>query len=304
MGYYQRDYYRPSGFGSFSLFPLVLKNLIIINAVVFVLQILLEKVAIGDYPGWFLLNNYFALNPFSGANQYGIEYNFQIWQLVTYQFMHADFMHIGFNMLMLWMFGHEICNEMGERKFLFFYLLSGVGAGLLQLLFTHSGGYTIGASGAVYGVMIAFAMYYPDRYMYIYFLIPVRAKYVVAGLIIMEYLAVSNDGSMIAHMAHIGGAMTGAVFVLLDRRYKFNFNNLFKSKKPFGANNQSGAYRRPYFENDTEVKEAKFYDINSPTKDQVTQDDIDRILDKISKSGYQNLTSEEKRILFEASKRN
>ena len=107
-----------------------------------------------------MLTKYFALNPLGEG--------FQIWQLITYQFMHAGFTHILFNMFFLWMFGMEIEHIMGSQKFLIFYLLSGVGAGLFQLLisplFIWRSRSNLGASGAVYGVMIAFAMFFPDRY--------------------------------------------------------------------------------------------------------------------------------------------
>lgn len=304
MGFDSRDYYRPSGFGGFSFFPPVIKNLLIINGGVFLLQMIFDNINFYGVPGWYILNRYFALNPLYGIDSAGMPYNFKIWQFLTYQFMHGNFTHILFNMFMLWMFGLEIENLMGSRKFLFYYLLCGFGAGLFQLflapLFSGSYGPTIGASGAVFGIMIAFAMFFPDRYIFLYFLIPIKAKYLIAFLIVIEFLSI-NEPTLVAHLAHIGGAVTGFIFILFERNYRFNFNyifSLFKSKKNF---NKSPRFRKPSYTND--IEEAEFYEIDSSKEEEITQEEIDRILDKISQSGYKNLTEREKRILFEASKK-
>jgi membrane associated rhomboid family serine protease len=314
MGLDSRDYYRPSGLGGFSFFPPVLKNLIIINVAVFFIQMILENISYNGIPGitWNdVFMRYFALYPLSGNEAVGLP-SFQIWQLLTYQFMHANFTHILFNMFALWMFGMEIENMMGPRKFLTYYLTCGLGAGLLQILlsplFSSGMGPTIGASGAVFGIMIAFGMLFPDRYIFLYFLIPIKAKYLIAILVIFEFMSVGGQ-SLIAHFAHIGGAITGVIFILIDRRKSFSRKRLFDNfKKPsgntsFGPNYRKPSINRPIFKND--IEDANFYDINGSPKDEdaITQDVIDQILDKISQSGYQNLTEREKKILFEASKK-
>ena len=316
MGYDSRVYYRPSGFGGFTFFPPVIKNLLIINALVFLLQVIGENILIGS--GFTLsdiLTKFFSLIPLGGL-QVGrigpeiIEWSFYPWQLVSYQFMHGSFTHILFNMFMLWMFGMEIEHIMGSKKFLLFYLLCGVGAGLLQILLSpalsDSLAPTIGASGAVYGVMIAFAMFFPDRYVFIYFLIPIKAKYLIAILVVFEFLSV-NEPSVVAHLAHIGGAITGFIFLLLDKRNNFSFSNVMNSFKKSSSFNTQNKFRKPRFGSsaDSDIEDAKFHDIRDSAKDEiiVTQEEIDRILDKISQSGYQNLTEREKKILFEASKR-
>jgi hypothetical protein len=211
-------------------------------------------------------------------------------------------------MLMLWMFGMVIENLMGSRKFLVFYLLSGIGGGLLQLLLGSGGGAIIGASGAVFGVMVAFAMYFPDRMIYIYFLFPVKAKYLIVFLMVIEFLSVGN-GSFIAHLAHLGGASVGFLFVLLDRQHNFNFDSLFNLFKLNRDSNNSDYFKKKtsgFSFGNREVEEAEFYEIkdNKGSEDKVDQEVIDQILDKISRSGYQNLTEKEKKILFEASKKN
>jgi membrane associated rhomboid family serine protease len=310
MSYYDRDYYRPTGFGGFSFFPPIIKQLLIINIVVFILQQMMNNIAFGEIPGWYLLNHYFALNPLVGFDRFGESNNFQIWQLFTYQFMHGGFSHIFYNMLMLWMFGMEIENIWGSKKFLIFYLTSGVGAGLVQILlapiFENSLAPVIGASGSVFGVMLAFAMLFPNRYIFLYFLVPLKAKYLIGFLFIVELLSVGGL-SMVAHLAHIGGAVTGAIFVLLDKNFHFNFENLkfFSIPKKTKKRPQNN-FRKPFSAKKDNIQDAEFYDINSLSKQaeqEISQSTIDAILDKISQSGYKNLTEEEKRILFEASKK-
>lgn len=313
MSYDPRGSYRV-GFGGFSLMPPVIKKLLIINVAVFIFQMIFDNIRFGEYPGWYILNRYFALNPIVGIDQVGQPFNFQIWQIFTYQFMHGGFSHIFFNMFMLWMFGMEIENLMGSRKFLFFYLLAGVGAAMFQLflapLFSGGSAPTIGASGAVFGVMIAFAMFFPDRMIFLYFLVPVKAKYLIAFLVLIEFMAVGNM-SVVAHLAHVGGAVTGFVFILLDRKHHFNIDKLFDKfanfKIPGNIGSKESSFRRSSTSGgfgSKKVEDAKFYEINNE-KPKVTPDQkkIDEILDKISASGYQNLTEEEKRILFEASKK-
>lgn len=320
MAYHDRDYYRPRGFGGFSFMPTVIKNLLIINGVVFFLQVILGNISFGGVPGEYLITKWFALNPIVNANP-NYPSNFWFWQVITYQFMHADFFHILFNMFMLWMFGMELENIWGSKKFLTFYLACGVGAALFQLFLAPalSGavGPTIGASGAVYGVMVAFAMFFPDRYIYIYFLLPVKAKYLIAFLILIEFMSV-GDLSFVAHLAHLGGAVTGVLFVLSDKKFNFNFERMFNSLKNIGGGSSGssrstgssqnrGAFRRPPKFSEGDVEEVEYREINKEgetRKVKVTQEEIDAILDKISKSGYQNLTEREKRILFEASKDN
>jgi membrane associated rhomboid family serine protease len=301
MGFGDRDYYKPTGFGGFSVFPPVIKKLLIINGVVFFLQFLLQNIMFDGVSGAYYFSKWFALNPL------GEQYNFQIWQLVTYQFMHGDFGHIFMNMFILWMFGMEIENLWGSNKFLLFYLSCGIIGAILNLLFTPA--VTIGASGSVFGVMVAFAMFFPDRYIYIYFLLPVKAKYLIAFIMVIEFMSLGSM-DVIAHTVHVGGALAGFLFVILDRKYNFNVDawvRKLKSREFFSqgsGGDSKDSFRKPYRSGE-KVKDAKFYDINGSDKrpESVTQEEIDRILDKISQSGYQNLNDEEKRKLFEASKK-
>jgi membrane associated rhomboid family serine protease len=294
----QRQTYRPQ-FGGFSFFPPVIKYLLIANVAVFFVQVMLEG-GLLTFQGEPLINWFartFYLWPLgSGA--------FMPWQLVTYMFLHGGWQHIFFNMIMLWMFGVELENTWGSRKFLFMYFASGIVAGLANLLiaplFTATGP-TIGASGGVYGVLAAFAMVFPDRHIYFYFFIPMRAKYLISGLILLEVVfSVLGTKEGIAHVAHLGGAIVGGLWVLLDNR---GYIDRWLRR---GAGSSSISSRW-----NAKPQDAKFYDFTPGVREKKSGDEgfdtaqkrIDEILDKISVSGYAGLTEEEKRILLDASKR-
>jgi membrane associated rhomboid family serine protease len=247
-----------------------------------------------------VLTTIFGLMPFG--------YGFYPWQLLTYQFLHADFWHLFFNMVFgLWMFGMEVEHVWGPKKFLIYYLSCGVAAGLSQLIlspiFEPALGPTIGASGAIYGVMIAFAAMFPDRYIFLYFLIPVKVKYFVIILIVFGVMSVGGQGN-VANLAHLGGAVAGYLYILYDRRRLTRG----RSQGTFQSWMSSAPWSRPT-SSAGDVVDAKVFDINesksfeSKQKPDELQISIDEILDKISRSGYQSLSDEEKKILFEASKR-
>lgn len=294
--------YRPMR--GFSVFPPVIKNLLIINVAVFFLQMLASNLMVGGRPLGLVLNMWFALNPI------GDSYNFQIWQLITYQFMHAGFSHIFFNMFILWMFGMEVENIWGSKRFLYFYLICGIAAGLAQLFISplfSSPAITIGASGAIFGVMIAFGMLFPDRYIFLYFLIPIKAKYLIGFLFVLEIFWIGDAGSNVAHLAHLGGAIAGFIFILLDKNIDVPLKRMLNISSGYRSGSQ---FQNPFsglsdkFRKRNDVQEASYYDINQRNEDEeITQKEIDEILDKISQSGYQNLSEREKRILFEASKK-
>jgi len=309
------NYYRP--FGGFSVFPPVIKNLLIINAAVFFLQMIGDRIIVGA--GFTLsevLMKYFSLIPLGGvtAGKIGTEsiiWNFYPWQLITYQFMHGGFTHIFFNMFILWMFGMEVENIWGSKKFLSFYLICGIAAGLAQLFISplfSSPAPTIGASGAIFGVMIAFGMLFPDRYIFLWFLIPIKAKYLIGFLFVLEIFWIGNAGSDVAHLAHLGGAIAGFIFIMLDKRIDVPLKHML-NRSGYRSGNQStnpfSGLSDKFKRKIQNVEEAKYYDINQKKEEEaeITQEEIDRILDKIGESGYQNLTEREKKILFDASKK-
>lgn len=291
------NYYRPRGFGGFSVFPPVIKNLLIINGAVFFLQLIFQNLRTAEgIPLESIILRWFALMP--------LDRGFEIWQLITYQFMHGGFFHILLNMFILWMFGMEIENLWGSKKFLIFYLTAGIIGGLFQILLSPiiTGGPfgpTIGASGAIMGVMVAFGMMFPNRLIYVYFLIPVKVKYFIGFLILLELFAV-GDSDSIAHFAHLGGALTGLVYMLLSKN---RIGNVFSSSSNETLSDKFEKFSNK-FKKKKDIEEAKYYEIkNEKDEDKISQEEIDKILDKISQTGYQNLSEKEKKILFEASKK-
>jgi len=294
------NYYRPQ-WKRFSFFPPVIKNLLLINAVVFLIQMIGESgFTVGNMSLGFWLQKIFALHPIGGFSYgYGVEGHFYPWQLVTYMFMHGGFTHILFNMFALWMFGMEVENEWGSRNFLLFYLACGIGAALANLFISPLWTMprpTIGASGGVYGVLVAFGMMFPNRLIFLYFLFPIKAKYFVAGFIALElYSGVMGTMDGVAHFAHLGGAAIAFFWVLADRKGRIEaMLRKFKSRT-------SGTIRG----GPRKAMDATFYDLpgtSTPKEPETEQEVIDRILDKIAEHGYEALTDKEKRILFDASK--
>lgn len=198
--------YSPQGF---SMLPTGVKNLLIINVIMFLATMVLERY------GFLAFTNSLALWSLMSGR-------FHIWQLVTYMFMHASFGHIFFNMFALWMFGYVLENYWGTRRFLFYYFVCGVGAGIINMLIPGMG-LTVGASGAVYGILLAFGMMFPNERIYLYFLVPIKAKWFViayAAIELFEGVFRSADG--VAHFAHLGGMLFGLLLILWWRKHPFS----------------------------------------------------------------------------------
>jgi rhomboid family protein len=145
-----------------------------------------------------------------------------VWQLVTYMFLHGGFFHIIFNMLALWMFGAELERIWGTRYFLKFYFVAGIGAGILTVVFSLLPfGFAqqlqfaniIGASGAIYGLLLAYALYFPNRPIYMYFVFPIPAKIFVAIIGAIAFLSSLGDGGGIANATHLSGLLVAYVFL-------------------------------------------------------------------------------------------
>lgn len=302
-----------NGFGGFGLFPPVIKSLIIINVIVFLFDaFFLGIYHIDNVPLSHYFGKYFYLHPLEDGM-------FGVWQLFTYQFIHGGIWHLFFNLFALWMFGVELESIWGSRKFLTFYLLSGIGAGLFQLfiapLFSEPLP-TIGASGAVFGVLVAFGFTFPDRPVFMFpIFIPIPAKFFViiyAGLAFL--LGVTGSAGNVAHIAHLGGAFTG--FLLLKFGDQIGIYRLInKISRPRSQYSQPYVIYTRHFPKQETIAEDDFeiYAEDSRTKkkrdqftvegEEVTQEVIDRILDKIAERGYQGLSEREKKILIELSKR-
>jgi membrane associated rhomboid family serine protease len=224
------QYYRPS------MFPPVVKNLIIINVLIFIAQ---ETFGAANP---YVIENLFALHDVHSVF-------FKPHQLITYMFLHGGIDHILFNMLALWMFGSQLENHWGAKRFLQFYLICGIGAGLLHLGVLYLelepvwkvirmmppeeqvkannidamlmgkvlNTPTLGASGAIFGCLAAFGYLFPNSLIYVYFLIPLKAKWFVLIYGAIElWLGFQNSaGDSVAHFAHLGGAVTGLILVFI-----------------------------------------------------------------------------------------
>lgn len=153
--------------------------------------------------------------------------NFLPWQVVTYAFLHGSFAHLFFNMLGLWMFGSELERVWGEKRFLLFYAASVLAAAATQLIVTAAMGTeypTVGASGGLFGLLLAFAMMFPNRTILLFFVIPMKARYLVALYGLLElYQGVYVMNSGVAHFAHLGGMVGGLLMI----RY-------WRGQSPFG----------------------------------------------------------------------
>jgi len=143
--------------------------------------------------------------------------NLFVWQLVTYMFLHAGITHVLFNMLTLWMFGIQLERDWGTRRFLKYYFYCGIAAGVcvlvVNILLGYWGVVTLGASGAIFGVLVAFGVMYPDQTVLMYFLFPIKAKYLVMIFVGIELLLTFGPNTGVSTIAHLGGAAFGFVYL-------------------------------------------------------------------------------------------
>ena len=183
---------------------------------------LFGQIALENYAG-VPFNRFFALYPAK------VLYDFAVWQPLTYIFLHTfQVSHIFFNMLALWMFGRVLENLWGGKKFLIFYMICGLGAAAVHLAVQYyTGGISlaVGASGAVYGLLVAFAFLFPNTPLYLMFIpIPIKAKWAITGILILDLVfGFSSANTGVAHAAHIGGAITGFLLVWYWHRKGRNF---------------------------------------------------------------------------------
>lgn len=222
-----------------------------------------------------------ALTTLLGLVPWKVLHEAAFYQFATYLFLHGGFFHLFFNMLMLWMFGRELEEIWGRTYFLKFYFLTGIGAGITSFLITpDSHAVTIGASGAIMALLVAFALQNPDREVYLWFLFPIKIKYLVMFLIAFDLvMAVGSRADGVARFAHLGGALIGYLYLKADWRLA-----------DLGRRLRNYRYER-------RIKKVR----QNPEHNRRMMDDVDRVLDRINEVGYDGLTREEKRILDEAS---
>ena len=326
--------------GFLNSIPPVTRNLLFINIILFMVQQLVAQRG-GD-----VLADLFGLHFFLAPD-------FRLWQVVTYMFLHGSWSHVLLNMFSLWMFGRIIEQTMGQRRFLIYYFICGVGAALCQELwqlgqyhFAHTSvtndlnsWKTIGASGACYGVLLAFGMTFPEeRIMLLFPPIPMKAKYFVVGYALIEVFSAFYSNGNIAHFAHLGGMFFGWLYFRSWRRkimaaqnrghydpYTRNYSGgsssagggvmqrILRSFQQAGAAIE-GAVRRLFAGNATNnsssfhtsstgANAAAETDQEYNLRRRKEQERIDEILDKVRRSGYASLTEEEKKYLFNNTRR-
>ncbi|MEX2584321.1 MAG: rhomboid family intramembrane serine protease [Gemmatimonadota bacterium] len=226
-----------------------------------------------------------------------------VWTPVTYMFVHLGVFHLLFNMLALFFFGPPLEDRWGSREFLKFYFIAGLGGALLSVLFPYP---IAGASGAVYGIMVAFAMYWPDNPIYIWGIFPVKAKWLVGFLVGLDlFYALSGNQSGTARLAHLGGAF--AAFAYLKSPWAPSaWGNVVtkpkKRKRPRNWNVLAGLAKGSEKADEGQEERAVATAAQRAAAHR-SLDEVDRILDKISEGGISSLTEDERRQLEEASRK-
>ena len=307
--------------------PTITKNLLIINVIAFVATLVLAGRGVD-------LNNIFGLHFFMASD-------FHFYQFITYMFMHGGWEHIFFNMFALWMFGCVVENVWGPKKFLFYYISCGIGAGLVQeiaqlvsLCVTYhiglgdvfslreglsimlNGWTTVGASGAIYAILLAFGMIFPNERIFIFPLpIPIKAKWFVMFYVVVELFSALGSGGNdnVAHFAHLGGMLFGFLLIRYwtkhpevgsgygrGRGQQF-FDRMRSSWEK--RNYRSGGMRTGTGGSAQTQQPRRETDQQYNARKKREQDEIDIILDKIRKSGYESLSKEEKQKLFDAGRK-
>ena len=262
--------------GDFSFRPRIfteaIKILIGVNIIIFLLKIISQN------PATPFFNPIVDLFGLSSSTVWP-----RIWQPFTYLFIHKDFLHVFFNMFVLWMFGSELESIWGRKAFLRYYFTTGVSAGFVWLMLNLSNAnHTLaGASGAVYGILLAFGMMFPNRTVYLYFLFPIKVKYLVMFLVATEFILSMSTTSDISHITHLSAVVIGFVYLRYFWRWKDIRFSIRKYVREFGLTIQ----------NQKETRRTKL------------QQEIDQILDKINTVGYDGLSKEEKETLYATSRK-
>jgi membrane associated rhomboid family serine protease len=291
MSYYGQQYTFGLGEG---LTPAV-KYLLLTNVACFFLQLIADEFIIK----WFALTPYWVVN------------NFYVWQLASYMFLHGGIGHILMNMLVLWMIGCELERYWGTKEFLRYYFICGIGAAIVHMIVSFLVSNTntpmvsvVGASGAIYGLLMAFGVLFPNRVitLLLLFILPIniKVKYLVtiAGLIVLysSLHYAKEPGGDVAHFAHLGGMLVGFLYL----------KNI-KPKLRWGGESFSGRSQKSsvshfakWFRQRTE-KRRQMQVVRRRQQEVQLRERVDIILDKINEVGYENLTEDEKQILKKAS---
>ena len=265
-----RYQYTSSGFNNFSYnnynFPPAVKFLLIINTIIY----FITEISGVKYELFFINFGLVPAKVWSAL---------MIWQPFTYLFLHGNFIHLIFNMFILWMFGKDLENQWGKKEFYIYYFVSGTGAAIITSVLSFNS-YTpvVGASGAIYGILLAYGIMYPNRTVYLYGFLPLKVKFMVIGLGIIAFFAsMTSPNSTTSHLTHIGGMIVGFLYL------KTNFKKI----------------RLWIYQKRIQLDNAK----NNRFNDEKYREKIDEILDKLNVNGWDGLNQEEQKILYESSKK-
>lgn len=295
-------------------FTPVIKTLLIINIVFFAIEclagMLFQQVG---YTDWF--SAYSALYPVGDPN-------FRVYEYLTYMFIHGDFWHLFFNMWQLIIFGCAVEQVYGSKRTAIYYILCGIGSAVAHQLCALIGiippTVVIGASGAIYGIMAAAAFNFPNAQMYIIpFPFPIKLKWLVAGFCAYDLFSGLQGSDGVAHFAHLGGLVAGLVILMIwkvmDSKNGYSTGDYWTSSSSYSSYDKGGDSSVVDKVKDMFKKKPKMTVVKNATDRQVDyeynerkkahNEEIDRILDKVRQGGFENLTEEEKRTLFDASKR-
>jgi len=250
-----------------SLFTDAIKTLISVNFAIFILQ------SISSSETMFFSN--FGLVPKLVWSQ------LKIWQPITYMFFHGDIWHVLINMFVLWMFGSELERAWGKKNFLRFYFITGVGSGLGTMLFgLQSMVPIVGASGAVYGVLLAYGVMFPNRTVYLYGIIPIKSIWFVIGIGVIAFFSSFNNFTNISHLTHLFGMIIGYIYLKRPVHFRTLWFSVFKKVLEYKIQKQ-------------ETKLSHSIEMER---------DLNSILDKINREGFKSLTEEEEERLYKNSK--
>ena len=269
--------YRSGGMNlSYQLTPWV-KRLLIANAVVFALTWVIGREFVLEW---------FSFQP--------TKVLLRPWTPLTYMFLHADFWHVFWNMVMLFFFGPPLESKWGSKEFIRYYLVCGLGGVALSFLFVSFS--IIGASAAVYGIMLAFAMAWPNAPIYVWGIFPVPAKWLVGAFFLISFFsAFGGAGGGVAHFAHLGGLVAGLIYLKTDWRASQAIQDMGKA-----------ARARRFSIVPREEREAATSGLrrgSDAAAEKTTLDAVDRVLDKISAEGMASLTEQERQLLDQVSKK-
>ena len=243
-----------------------IKTLISINILIFLLQTISKSEQ--------LFFNVFGLVPKMVWSE------LMLWQPFTYIFFHGDIWHVLINMFVLWMFGTELENVWGKKNFLMFYFITGIGSGLVTMIF---GLYSIipivGASGAVYGVLIAYGLTYPNRTVYLYGIIPIKSIWFVIGIGVIAFFSSFNNVTQISHLTHLSGMVIGYILLKKPIHFQSLWFAIVKKFLEFKIQNE-------------EKKISQKYEMEK---------DLNSILDKINREGFDSLSKDEEDRLYKNS---